>query len=105
MLVFPQLVTGAVGAVSGDAAERAADGGEYAGRREHGGVQRSGRGADDVGDCRRRGSRRRSGTRSRRCSTRCAGQWQTFTLLDPAGNLFANSELLSAGAWTQRSVD
>lgn len=29
-----------------------------------------------------------------------AGQWQNFTLLDPAGNLFANSELLSAGSWT-----
>jgi hypothetical protein len=29
-----------------------------------------------------------------------AGQCQTFTLLDPAGNLFANSELLSAGSWT-----
>jgi hypothetical protein len=28
-----------------------------------------------------------------------AGQWQTFTLLDPAGNLFADSELLSGGAW------
>jgi hypothetical protein len=29
-----------------------------------------------------------------------AGQWQTLTFLDPAGNLFADSELLSAGAWT-----
>jgi hypothetical protein len=29
-----------------------------------------------------------------------SGRWQTFTLLDPAGNLFADSELLSAGAWT-----
>ena len=28
------------------------------------------------------------------------GRWQNFTLLDPAGNLFADSELLSAGAWT-----
>ena len=28
------------------------------------------------------------------------GQWQTFSFLDPAGNLFADSELLSAGAWT-----
>src|ERR1700689_4145079 len=29
-----------------------------------------------------------------------AGQWLDFTLLDPAGNLFADSELLSSGAWT-----
>ena len=33
-----------------------------------------------------------------------AGQWQTFTLLDPAGNLFADSELLSAGSWTNGSL-
>jgi hypothetical protein len=33
-----------------------------------------------------------------------AGQWQTFTLLDPAGNLFADSELLSAGAWTNGAL-
>jgi len=29
-----------------------------------------------------------------------AGQWQSFTFLDPVGNLLADSELLSAGAWT-----
>jgi hypothetical protein len=29
-----------------------------------------------------------------------AGRWQTFTFLDPVGNLLADSELLSAGAWT-----
>lgn len=33
-----------------------------------------------------------------------AGQWQTFTLLDPAGNLFANSELMSAGSWTNGAL-
>lgn len=33
-----------------------------------------------------------------------AGQWQTFTLLDPAGNLFANSELLSAGSWVNGAL-
>ena len=33
-----------------------------------------------------------------------AGQWQPFTLLDPAGNLFANSELLSAGSWTNGAL-
>jgi hypothetical protein len=33
-----------------------------------------------------------------------AGQWQTFTLLDPAGNLFADSELLSAGSWTNGAL-
>ena len=44
MLVFPQLVDGRVGAVSGDEDDDAADGGEHAGRREHGGVCRSGRG-------------------------------------------------------------
>lgn len=33
-----------------------------------------------------------------------AGQWQTFTLLDPAGNLFANSELLSSGSWTNGAL-
>jgi hypothetical protein len=33
-----------------------------------------------------------------------AGQWQNFTLLDPAGNLFADSELLSAGAWTNGAL-
>lgn len=33
-----------------------------------------------------------------------AGQWRTFTLLDPAGNLFADSELLSSGAWTNGAL-
>lgn len=33
-----------------------------------------------------------------------AGQWQTFTLLDPAGNLFANSELLSSGSWVNGAL-
>ena len=33
-----------------------------------------------------------------------AGQWQTFTLLDPAGNLLANSELLSAGSWVNGAL-
>jgi len=30
-----------------------------------------------------------------------AGRWQTFTLLDPAGNLFAQSEDLGASPWTK----
>src|SRR5262249_3587802 len=29
-----------------------------------------------------------------------SGQWETFTLLDPAGNLLVNSENLSATTWT-----
>src|SRR5215472_177805 len=29
-----------------------------------------------------------------------SGQWQTFTFLDPTGNLLAESETFSAGAWT-----
>src|SRR5689334_15235315 len=29
-----------------------------------------------------------------------AGGWGTFTFLDPAGNLLANSEDFGAGAWT-----
>src|SRR5579863_5598072 len=29
-----------------------------------------------------------------------SGQWQTFTLLDPAGNLLPQSEDFSASAWT-----
>jgi len=33
-----------------------------------------------------------------------AGQWQTFTLLDPVGNLFSNSELLSAGSWVNGAL-
>ena len=33
-----------------------------------------------------------------------AGQWQSFTLLDPAGNLLGNSELLSAGSWTNGAL-
>jgi hypothetical protein len=33
-----------------------------------------------------------------------AGQWQTFTFLDPVGNLFADSELLSAGAWSNGAL-
>lgn len=33
-----------------------------------------------------------------------AGQWQPFTLLDPAGNLFANSELLSAASWVNGAL-
>src|SRR5271169_3998441 len=31
-------------------------------------------------------------------------QWQNFTLLDPAGNLFANSELLSTGSWANGAL-
>ena len=33
-----------------------------------------------------------------------SGQWQTFTLLDLAGNLFADSELLTSGAWTNGAL-
>jgi hypothetical protein len=33
-----------------------------------------------------------------------SGQWQTFTLLDPAGNLLADSEALSGGAWTNGAL-
>jgi hypothetical protein len=33
-----------------------------------------------------------------------SGQWQTFTLLDPAGNLLADSEALGAGAWTNGAL-
>jgi hypothetical protein len=29
-----------------------------------------------------------------------SGMWQTFTFLDPTGNLLSDSETLSAGAWT-----
>jgi hypothetical protein len=29
-----------------------------------------------------------------------SGMWQTFTFLDPTGNLLADSEALNAGAWT-----
>ena len=29
-----------------------------------------------------------------------SGMWQTFTFLDPAGNLLSDSETLSGGAWT-----
>ncbi len=33
-----------------------------------------------------------------------SGQWQTFTLLDPTGNLLADSEALGAGAWTNGAL-
>jgi hypothetical protein len=33
-----------------------------------------------------------------------SGQWQTFTFLDPAGNLLADSEALGAGAWTNGAL-
>jgi hypothetical protein len=33
-----------------------------------------------------------------------SGQRQSFTFLDPAGNLFADSELLSAAAWTNGAL-
>src|SRR5579862_9264428 len=33
-----------------------------------------------------------------------SGRWQTFTFLDPAGNLLAESEDLSAGAWTNGAL-
>ena len=33
-----------------------------------------------------------------------SGQWQTFTFLDPAGNLLADSEDLGAGAWTNGAL-
>ncbi len=33
-----------------------------------------------------------------------SGQWQTFTFLDPAGNLLADSETLGAGAWTNGAL-
>jgi hypothetical protein len=29
-----------------------------------------------------------------------SGMWQTFTFLDPTGNLLADSETFGAGAWT-----
>ena len=31
--------------------------------------------------------------------------WQTFTFLDPTGNLFAESEDFGAGAWTNGASD
>lgn len=33
-----------------------------------------------------------------------SGQWQTFTLLDPAGNLLEQSENFSSGAWTNGAL-
>lgn len=33
-----------------------------------------------------------------------SGPWQTFTFLDPASNLLANSEQLSAAAWTNDAL-
>jgi hypothetical protein len=33
-----------------------------------------------------------------------SGMWQTFTFLDPVGNLLANSEDLSAGSWTNGAL-
>ncbi len=33
-----------------------------------------------------------------------SGMWQTFTFLDPAGNLLAQSENLAAGAWTNGAL-
>src|SRR5579863_2282033 len=33
-----------------------------------------------------------------------SGQWQTFTLLDPVGNLLADSENLGAGAWSNGAL-
>jgi hypothetical protein len=33
-----------------------------------------------------------------------SGMWQTFTFLDPTGNLLADSEALSAGAWTNGAL-
>jgi len=33
-----------------------------------------------------------------------SGMWQTFTFLDPAGNLFAQSENLAAEAWTNGAL-
>ncbi len=33
-----------------------------------------------------------------------SGQWQTFTFLDPAGNLLSESENLGAGAWTNGAL-
>ena len=33
-----------------------------------------------------------------------SGMWQTFTFLDPTGNLLADSETLSAGAWTNGAL-
>jgi hypothetical protein len=36
--------------------------------------------------------------------TAVSGQWQTFTFLDPAGNLLSDSEILGAGAWTNGAL-
>src|SRR5580700_5753451 len=33
-----------------------------------------------------------------------SGMWQTFTFLDPTGNLLSDSETLSAGAWTNGAL-
>src|SRR5580704_3309180 len=33
-----------------------------------------------------------------------SGMWQTFTFLDPVGNLLANSEDFSAGSWTNGAL-
>jgi hypothetical protein len=33
-----------------------------------------------------------------------SGMWQTFTFLDPVGNLLANSEDLAAGSWTNGAL-
>ena len=55
MLVFPQFVTGASALYPVTRKTDSADGGEYAGRWEHGGLRRSGRGGDGMGSCTRQG--------------------------------------------------
>lgn len=99
MLVFPQLATGAAALypVRRESAlrtvvNRLGDGSKV--------VYSDPDAAQTLWELRAKGLTRAEWNAIEALFTAAAGQWQTFTLLDPAGNLFADSELLSGGAWT-----
>ena len=104
MLIFPQLVDWGFGAVSGDAKLDPAHGRQYAGRREHGGVTpiRTRRRRD--GRLQRQGLTLAEWTAIEALFEATSGMWQTFTFLDPAGNLLEQSENFGAAAWTNGAL-
>ena len=103
MLVFPQLATGAAALYPVTQQVTAADGGEYAGGREHGGVRGSGRGDAGVGAA-GDGADAGEWTAIETLFQAASGRWQTFTFLDPAGNLLLQSEEFGAAAWTNGAL-
>ena len=104
MLVFPQLTTGASALYPVTKTCDAADGGEYAGRREHGGVMPIRMRRRLAWEMQATGLTLAEWNAIEALFEATSGMWQTFTFLDPAGNLLAHSENFGAGAWTNGAL-